>query len=60
MGGTCCNKNINEIIWFCKHTDGKAMSLKVFNITKHILEENERNWENCSRLCPDLVQSMSG
>jgi len=45
---------------FCKPSDGRAMSLEVFNIIKHFLEENEINWENWIVLCSDGVQSLSG
>jgi len=34
--------------------------LEVFNITNHFLEENGINWENCTGLCTDRTQSMSG
>jgi lipoate-protein ligase A len=33
---------------FCKPVDGRLMSLEVFNIIYHFLEENEINQENCT------------
>jgi hypothetical protein len=36
------------------------MSLEVFNIIYHFLEENEINQENCTWLGTDGAHSMSG
>jgi hypothetical protein len=52
--------DIKRDLLFCKATDGTATSLKVFNIINHYLEENNINWENCTRLCTYGAQSMSG
>jgi hypothetical protein len=43
-----------DMCWnmFCIHIDGSAVSLEVFNIINHFLEENEIN-------CTNGVQSIS-
>jgi hypothetical protein len=35
-------------------------SLEVFDIINHFLEANEIYWENCTGVCTDGPQSMSG
>jgi hypothetical protein len=52
--------DIKEDILFCKGTDGRATSLEVFNTINHFLGKNGINWENCTGLCTDRAQSVSG
>jgi hypothetical protein len=51
-------RDIKEDLSFCKPTDGRAISLEVFNLINHLVEDNEINWEKCTGLCTDRAQSM--
>jgi hypothetical protein len=44
MSGILGN-DIKEDFLFCKPTDVRTVSLEVFSIINHFLEENEINWK---------------
>jgi len=52
--------NIIEDMLFCNPIPGKSTSNEIFNIIDTFLYENDIKWDNCTGLCTDGAQSMSG